>query len=137
MAWLAVNYGCGPVALAEVAARQRIPLRYLEHIARDLKSSGLVNSHRGVAGGYELALPPERITIADVLRALEGSVLATECGVEPVCSYSDAPDACVSKPLWEALQRQVEESLDRVTLASVAGRLKGTAVTEGRYNGKC
>lgn len=135
MASLAATYGVGPVALTEVASSQRIPARYLEHIAQALKKAGLIKSRRGVAGGYELARAPESISVADILRALEGSVLVTECGVKPICSYSDAVDACVSRPLWEALQRQVETSLNNVTLAAVAKSLRDGANVERTNHG--
>jgi len=130
MALLAAAYGVGPIALTEVASSQRIPARYLEHIAKALKKAGLIKATRGVAGGYELARAPDSISVADIVRALEGSVLATECGIKPICSYSDSVEDCVSRPLWEALQQQVEASLDSVTLATVAKSLGADAVAQ-------
>lgn len=128
MAALAAAYGQGPVALAEVADAQRIPFRYLEHIARLLRQAGLVRSWRGIAGGYELTRRPDEITVADILRALEGDVLPIECGLPETCSYSDSMESCITKPLWESLQRQVEACLTGVTLAAVAGSLGGEEV---------
>jgi len=123
MAALAAAHGVGRMSLADVAASQRIPFRYLEHVARSLRQAGLIRSWRGAAGGYELARDPEQITVADILRALEGEVLATDCGVPPACSYSEAPDRCITKQLWATLQEQVAASMERVTLASVARRI--------------
>ncbi|NPV09496.1 MAG: RrF2 family transcriptional regulator [Anaerolineae bacterium] len=130
MAILAGSYGSGPRSLAEVANEQGIPFRYLEHIAQDLKRAGLVRSHRGASGGYELAHPPESITVADVLRALEGDVLPMECGTAPNCFYHDRVEACVTRPLWRDIRQQIQESLSQVTLASVAGRLRLETIGE-------
>lgn len=134
MASLAASYGEGPRSLAEVAGEQGIPFRYLEHIAQDLKRAGLVRSHRGASGGYELARPPDTITVADVLRALEGDVLPMECGEAPNCYYHDRLEACVARPLWRDLQQQIEDSLSRVTLAAVASR-QCLEVVEERSDG--
>ena len=130
MAWLAAAYGVGPVALAEVAESQRIPFRYLERIAADLRRAGLVLAHRGASGGYELARAPAEITVADVLSALEGSVLPLDCGGNPNCSFSDAADACVVRPLWQTLQRQLQASLSQVTLATMALSLRPSPPAE-------
>ncbi|MGI6210031.1 MAG: RrF2 family transcriptional regulator [Anaerolineae bacterium] len=130
MASLAASYGAGPRSLADVAGEQGIPFRYLEHIAQDLKRAGLVQSHRGATGGYELARPPEGITVADVLRALEGDVLPMECGTASSCFYHDRLEECVTRPLWLDLQQQIEGSLSRVTLATVASRLSPETVEE-------
>lgn len=122
MVAFAAAYGIGPVSLADVAASQRMPFRYLEHVAKSLKEAGLIISRRGAAGGYELARSPELITVADILRAVEGGVLAMECGSAATCSYVDAVDQCATKPLWDSLQQQVERSLAQVTLANVVSR---------------
>lgn len=123
MVALAAARGVGPMSLSDVAISQRIPFRYLEHVAKLLRQAGLIKSWRGASGGYELARDPEDITVADILRAVEGNVLSTECGDPHACSYLDALNLCVTKPLWDALQRQIEASLSQITLASVASTL--------------
>ena len=60
------------VRIQEISRRQNIPKRFLEQILNDLKSAGIVESKRGVAGGYRLRRPPERITLAEVVRHIEG-----------------------------------------------------------------
>src|SRR5213083_1289999 len=64
--------GEGHVKAEAIARAQGIPLRFLEHILLDLKHAGLVSSQRGAEGGYWLAQPPAEITLADVIRAVEG-----------------------------------------------------------------
>jgi Rrf2 family protein len=65
-----------------IAAAQEIPLRFLEHILLDLRNAQLVNSRRGAEGGYRLARPPDEVTLADVIRAVEGP-LANVRGARP------------------------------------------------------
>ena len=72
---LAYNGGAQPVPLVEVGRRQTIPARYLEQIFQKLRRAGLVTSKRGPGGGYQLARRPEEITLAEVVRAVQGSVL--------------------------------------------------------------
>src|SRR2546421_11855534 len=66
--------GEGPVKGDRIAQAQEIPLKFLENILLDLKHAGLVRSQRGVEGGYWLARPPEQISLADVIRAVEGPI---------------------------------------------------------------
>src|SRR4051812_25866396 len=68
-----------PVFIADVAARQDIPRRFLENILLELRKHGLVVSHRGKAGGYALARAAEDITYADVIRAIDGPLALTPC----------------------------------------------------------
>lgn len=73
---LAYNGGARPVPLLEVGRRQAIPARYLEQIFQKLRRAGLVTSKRGPGGGYQLARRPSEIALGDVVRAVQGSVLA-------------------------------------------------------------
>lgn len=68
-----------PVFIADIAARQDIPRRFLENILLDLRKQGLVVSHRGKMGGYALARSPDLITFADVMRAIDGPLALTPC----------------------------------------------------------
>jgi Rrf2 family protein len=106
-----------PVKGEAVAAAQEIPIRFLENILGELRVQGLVQSRRGSDGGYWLARPADRITLAEILRAVEGP-LATVRG--------EAPDQITyrggSVPLrdvWLALRVNIREVLDTVTLADV------------------
>ncbi len=85
---LAYHGGERPVPIHEIGERQSIPARYLEQIFQKLRRAGLVESKRGPRGGYVLARAPEAISVADVLRAVEGEVLRTpECdGLEGAAS---------------------------------------------------
>jgi Rrf2 family protein len=104
---------------AEALARaQSIPLRFLEQILLDLKHAGLVSSQRGAEGGYWLARAPAEISLADVIRAVEGP-LANVRGVRPEeLEYQGASQAL--REVFVALRANIRAVLEEVTLADVA-----------------
>ena len=79
MVQLGRHYGTGPASLAEIAAEEDLPRAYLEQLVVSLREAGLVISTRGAHGGYELARPPETISMGEVLRALEGPIAPMLC----------------------------------------------------------
>jgi Rrf2 family protein len=101
-----------------IAAAQSIPLRFLEHILLDLKHAQLVESRRGAEGGYRLARPPAEVTLADVIRAVEGP-LANVRGARPeALAYEGSAEPL--RDVFVALRASVRAVLERVTLADVA-----------------
>ncbi len=116
---IARSGGSGPVALRTVAADEDISLKYLEQLARPLAQAGLLRSVRGKGGGYELALPAEKISAGDVLRAVEGSTAAVGCMAleEGACPREDR---CTTVGFWAGLNRTVERYVDGVTVAQLA-----------------
>jgi Rrf2 family protein len=76
---LADHYGTGPIQLADIAARQKIPAKFLTVIPSELTRSGLVESQRGRDGGYWLAIPPVDITYGDLIRHIRGSLALVPC----------------------------------------------------------
>jgi len=107
-----------PAQMREIAERAEIPARFLEQIFQDLRRAGLVAAKRGPRGGYQLARPAAEITIGDVLRALEGSVVQVD---EEVVAERD-PTSIV----FRELAATVEGCFDRVTIADVCA--KGSAL---------
>ena len=108
-----------PVALSVIAQDQQISLDYLEKIFPSLRKAGLVHSIRGANGGYILAKPPQSITVAEVLRALNGEVLTIQCTgrkTDAVCSFKSP---CLAKPVWNTLQSRIDETLSAITLADL------------------
>jgi Rrf2 family protein len=106
-----------PVKGEVLAEAQGIPMPFLENILAELRQHGLVHSKRGAEGGYWLATPPEKITIADVIRAVDGP-LATVRG-ESADELDYAGDAGTLKDVWLALRANVRSVLEGVTLAQV------------------
>jgi Rrf2 family protein len=114
--------GEGPVKGERIAQAQQIPVKFLENILLDLRHAGLVHSQRGADGGYWLARPAEEISLADVIRAVEGPI-ANVRGVRPEQVEYDG----AARPLqdvWVALRASMRAVLEDVTLADLAaGRL--------------
>ncbi len=119
MSEFARRFGQGPISLAEVAKSQGISQAYLEQIAIDLRRAGLLESRRGVQGGYFLSRPPQAITAGDIIRALEGSILPVECVAEHKCSPCSYEEACTARNVWERVSNRLVETLDAITLADL------------------
>ncbi len=118
MAELAERYGQGPISLGEVAESQGIALDSLEQIVAPLRRAGLLESTRGATGGYALARAPREIRVGDVLRALEGSLVAIPCLDSTVAPCARA-GACTARPVWALVRDRLVETLDHMTLADV------------------
>ncbi|MBN8896767.1 MAG: Rrf2 family transcriptional regulator [Rhodospirillales bacterium 69-11] len=115
---------CGPVCLAEIAARQQLSLSYLEQLFGKLRRAGLVSSARGPGGGYRLARPAASIAIADIVAAVDEPIRATRCELgSGGCLGSGTPGAeaerCQTHDLWVELGRQIALFLEGITLADV------------------
>ena len=111
-----------PVKGEQIAAAQDIPLKFLEHILIDLRHAGIVVSQRGPEGGYRLDRPPDEISVADVIRAVDGPLAAVRGERPESMSYEGAAESLL--PVWIALRASVRSVLEHVTLADVVrGRL--------------
>jgi Rrf2 family protein len=114
--------GEGRVKGDRLAQAQEIPLKFLENILLDLKHAGLVQSQRGADGGYWLSLSPEEISLADVIRAVEGPI-ANVRGMPPQEVEYNGPAALLQQ-VWIAVRATLRIVLEAVTLADLAaGRL--------------
>ncbi|HSB38203.1 MAG TPA: Rrf2 family transcriptional regulator [Gaiellaceae bacterium] len=119
---LAAAAGTGPVKGDTIAKAQGIPLKFLENILLDLKHAGLVQSQRGVEGGYWLAKGPAEISLADVIRAVEGPIANVRGERPEQVEYAGAAGSL--REVWIAVRGSLRAVLERVTLADVAsGRL--------------
>jgi Rrf2 family protein len=107
-----------PQTADELAAAQGLPPRFLGAILADLRRSGLVASQRGAEGGYRLARPPEEVTLAEVIRALDGP-LAEVRGLRPEATSYDGAAAHLQQ-VWVAVRASLRQVLEQVTLAEVA-----------------
>jgi Rrf2 family protein len=114
---LAAAEGRGPVKGDEIASAQDIPINFLENILSMLRAAGLVMSRRGAEGGYWLALRADTITIADIVRAIDGPLAAVR-GVRPSETEFPSP-AEPMRDVWVAVRASLRAVLDHVTLADV------------------
>ena len=126
---LALHYGEGPILVKDIARRQYISERYLEHLLISLKVAGMVRSARGTRGGFALAKPPSQINLNEIIRALEGSMSPTEC--------VDAPEAypraglCVIHDLWVEVKAAIASVLESTTLQDLVERQVSKESTAG------
>ena len=110
--------GDGPVKGERIAQAQEIPLKFLENILGDLRQAGIVRSQRGAEGGYWLARPADEISVADVVRTVEGPI-ANVRGIGPESvSYSGSAERL--QDVWIAVRANLRAVLERVTIADVA-----------------
>lgn len=119
---LAERADAAPLKIAEIAERQRIPLKFLEVILNQLKGGGFVRSRRGADGGYHLARPADELTVGEILRFVDGSIAPVECaepGHQDVCEFVGA---CPFLDFWHEVRRTISEVVDNTTFADLVHR---------------
>lgn len=118
---LAQNQGEGYVALRDIAVRQEISKKYLEQIIPLLNRAGLLQTARGVQGGYRLTRRPEEYTVLDILEVTETGLAAVACLEKDAAQCPHCAD-CMTLPVWEGLDKIVREYLGSITLQDVLDR---------------
>src|ERR1041384_6903828 len=123
---LGLNYKQPVVSIQTISTQQNIPKRFLEQILNDLKSAGVVASKRGVAGGYRLARPPEEITLAAVVRHIEGALAPVSCVSERFYEKCSCPDEtrCAIRNVMKEVREAVVKIVERVTVAELCVRAR-------------
>src|SRR5689334_21596730 len=125
---LAAAAGTGPIKGDHLATAQKIPLKFLENILLDLRHAGLVQSQRGSEGGYWLARPGSEITLAQVIRAVDGP-LANVRGSRPErVEYVGAAEPL--RDVWVAVRASLRSVLEAVTLVDLSAGQLPDSVTE-------
>ena len=114
---LAQHHDEGPVRVGEIAKRQDISVKYLEQLIIPLKQNNLIKSTRGVKGGHMLARPPGQITVAQIVKALEGAVELADCIENP--SECERSGTCLTRVIWEDVSKAMYEKLNSVTLSDL------------------
>jgi Rrf2 family protein len=119
-----LNYDQPVVSIKTISERQNIPKRFLEQILNDLKSAGLVQSRRGVSGGYRLARAPKDITLAAVVRHIEGALAPVSCVSERFYEKCSCPDEarCAIRSAMKEIRQAVVTIAERVTIAELCER---------------
>lgn len=119
---LGLYYKGKPVLVKEIAKRQGVSERYLEHIMLSLKKAGFLRSIKGGKGGYEFLKDPKEIRIKNVVEVLEGPIVPVECvGREEIC---DKSNSCVARELWCNVRDEILKILDSITLKELIERQK-------------
>lgn len=113
---LALRSNSGPVTLAGISDRQKISLSYLEQLFGKLRRHALVESVRGPGGGYCLARETSAMSVADIIRAVDEPIDATQCGGNENCLDDHR---CMTHELWTDLNRHIYDYLEGVKLADL------------------
>ena len=124
---LALHYGDRPVQTAEIAAKQGIPVAYLDQLMASLNKFGFVVSRRGPRGGHSLAMRPDDINLSMVMSKLDANSSPLDCLVNPLdCVLSDS---CAQQEVWKSVEDAISEVLSNITLANLAERQLSLAAT--------
>jgi len=113
---IALQEGVRPVALSDISERQNISLSYLEQLFGKLRRRALVTSVRGPGGGYRISQPTETITVGEIIRAVDETVDATQCGGLKNCKDDKE---CITHELWTGLNEHIFDYMDTVKLADL------------------
>jgi Rrf2 family protein len=119
-------YGGGPLLIADMAAREAIPKKFLEQILLRLKAKGLVDSKKGKGGGYTLVRAPDKITLGEVIRLIEGPLAPLPCASETAyrkCDECVDDRFCGTRLVMREVRNAMAGILDRTTLADVCRRV--------------
>lgn len=121
---LGLNYDDSVVRIQTIAEEQNIPKRFLEQILNDLKSAGIVESRRGAEGGYRLRLPPEQVTLARIIRHIEGPLAPVSCVSERFYEPCTCPDEahCGIRSIMKEVRDALVALLESYTLARLCDR---------------
>jgi len=122
---LAMRQTRGPVTLAAISERQHISLSYLEQLFGKLRRHSLVTSVRGPGGGYNLARPAAEVSIAEIVKAVDEPLDATQCGGKENC-HDDL--RCMTHDLWATLNEKMHEYLSSVSLGDLIAHQAGKPV---------
>ena len=122
---LAGSYGGGPVRIQEIAERERIPKKFLEQILLELKNSGLLESRRGVGGGYRLIKDPAEVTLAQVVRIIDGPLAPVGCVSRLAHVQCEHQDSCGLYGVMLDVRNAIASVLEGVTFADICKKSGG------------
>ena len=128
---LALDECEAPLGVCEIARRQRIPERFLEQIFGELRRSGVLESRRGAHGGFCFAVPPEEVTVLDIVEILDGEVRPARCSAGGTCYIADAP-LCTTSKIWDEARTALEGVFGRYTIAQIAAEERANRAANAR-----
>lgn len=117
---IALHGGNDPVSLSDIAIRQDISISYLEQLIAKLKKAHIVTSVRGAKGGYSLAAPMNKISVGEILRALEGDLSPVNCS--EVTENGDPckeSEQCITKIVWRRINDSINDAVDNLMLSDI------------------
>lgn len=123
---LGSHYGKEAVSIQIISTEQNIPKRFLEQILNDLKTTGAVESKRGITGGYRLARPPQEVYLATVIRHIEGALAPISCVSERFYEKCSCPDEarCAIRNVMKEVREKIMQVMEKITVAELCDRAK-------------
>ena len=123
---LGLNYSESVVRIQRISDEQNVPKRFLEQILNDLKSAGILESKRGITGGYRLARSPEKITLASVVRHIEGALAPVSCVSEKFYEKCSCPNEakCAIRAVMKEVRDSIVKILENVSVADLCQRAR-------------
>jgi Rrf2 family cysteine metabolism transcriptional repressor len=123
---LAISECDTPVSLKELADRNNLPFKFMEHIFLTLRNAGIVLSHAGARGGYTLGRPPEEIFLGEVIRTLDGTIAPVSCTSKIAYEPCTCPDesTCLLRPVMHQVRDAIANVVDNTSLADITSRAK-------------
>jgi len=124
----------GPVLIADLAEREKIPHKFLETILLELKNAGVLKSKKGKGGGYSLARPPEQITMGQVIRIIDGPLAPITCASERAfvrCEECVDETTCGTRQVMKKVRDAIAAILDGTTLADVQTQIARARLSPG------
>ena len=131
---LALHRGEGVMRVADIAKRQEIPAKFLEHVLLALKGAGIVASRRGMKGGYFLAMPPSGITIASIVRLTEDSLFSHDRRGRNRGVAVRTNHAWVFREVWAEIDEYLTVKLEGVTILDMCTRAMEASRTANSYS---
>ena len=123
-----------PLATRDISEKQQMSVTYLEQILYKLKNAGIVKSVRGAKGGYILARNVNKITVSQIINALDGPISISYCDAPELREKSCiGPEACVSRILWKRLEDLIDDALSSVTLADLQKEASGLKIIRSKF----
>lgn len=129
---LSLNYGKESIQIHDISEREKIPQKFLEQILLELKKAGLLQSKRGSGGGYRLLKHPEEITLAHVIRVIDGPLAPLGCVSEWAHISCPEEKNCGLQKVMKEVRDAIVRVLEGITFADVCRRTKGTLEQRGR-----
>jgi Rrf2 family protein len=108
-----------PIPIADIASRRDIPLQFLEQLFSTLRKAGILNSHRGVRGGFSFNRLPEDVTVLDVVEVLDGSISPAACTSGASC---DKLEGCIMNEVWGEVKSSIDEVLSAWNIGDLAAK---------------
>jgi Rrf2 family protein len=124
----------GPVLIADLADREKIPRKFLEAILLELKNAGVLKSKKGKGGGYSLARTPDRVTVGEIVRIIDGPLAPLPCASERAfvrCEECTDETTCGTRQVMKQVRDAIAAILDSTTLADVQAQIARARISTG------